>query len=96
MEKDGFEEWQADHGGWVRGEGRQKRGRCPHGLRLGHLAIQAELRALQEQINPHFVFNSLNTIAAMVRTEPARAEQMTVRLAAAFRPPGSENQSKDE
>src|SRR5580658_3680611 len=44
MEKDGFEEWQADHGGWVRGEGRQKRGRCPHGLRLGHLAVQAELR----------------------------------------------------
>ncbi|HEV3330603.1 MAG TPA: histidine kinase [Bryobacteraceae bacterium] len=46
---------------------------------------EAELRALRAQINPHFLFNSLNTIANLIVTNPERAETMTLRLAKVFR-----------
>ena len=46
---------------------------------------EAELRALRAQINPHFLFNSLNTLANLIVTDPARAETMTLRLAKVFR-----------
>ena len=46
---------------------------------------EAELRALRAQINPHFLFNSLNTIANLIATDPPRAEVMTLRLARVFR-----------
>ena len=46
---------------------------------------EAELSALRAQINPHFLFNSLNTLANLVVTDPARAETMTLRLAQVFR-----------
>jgi two-component system LytT family sensor kinase len=46
---------------------------------------EAELRALRAQINPHFLFNSLNTIANLIVTDPPRAETMTLRLAKVFR-----------
>jgi two-component system, LytTR family, sensor kinase len=45
----------------------------------------AELRALRAQINPHFLFNSLNTIADLSTVAPGKAEEMTLRLAAVFR-----------
>jgi two-component system LytT family sensor kinase len=45
----------------------------------------AELRALRAQINPHFLFNSLNTLANLIVTNPNRAEIMTLRLAKVFR-----------
>jgi two-component system, LytTR family, sensor kinase len=45
----------------------------------------AELRALRAQINPHFLFNSLNTIADLSIVAPGKAEEMTLRLAAVFR-----------
>lgn len=47
--------------------------------------LEAELRTLRAQINPHFLFNSLNTIAALVHQDPAVAEAMTLRLAKIFR-----------
>jgi two-component system LytT family sensor kinase len=46
---------------------------------------EAELRALRAQINPHFLFNSLNTIANLIVTNPSGAETMTLRLARVFR-----------
>ena len=46
---------------------------------------EAELRALRAQINPHFLFNSLNSIANLVMTNPSKAETMTLRLARVFR-----------
>ena len=46
---------------------------------------EAELRALRAQINPHFLFNSLNTVADLIVRDPARAETMTLRLASVFR-----------
>jgi two-component system LytT family sensor kinase len=52
---------------------------------LVHQLVEAELRALRAQINPHFLFNSLNTIASLVHDQPQAAEQMTLRLARIFR-----------
>jgi signal transduction histidine kinase len=46
---------------------------------------QAELRALRAQIHPHFLFNALNSIAALIAVNPAAAEETTTRLAEAFR-----------
>ena len=46
---------------------------------------QAELRALRAQIQPHFLFNTLNTIAALIAENPRAAEETVTRLAEAFR-----------
>jgi signal transduction histidine kinase len=46
---------------------------------------QAELRALRAQINPHFLFNTLNSIASLIPSNPVAAEEMTTRLAEIFR-----------
>ena len=54
----------------------------------GHLSrqlVEAELRALRSQINPHFLFNSLNTIASLIPSEPEKAEKMTIRMSSIFR-----------
>jgi len=40
----------------------------------------AELRALKSQINPHFLFNCLNSISALTSTDPVRAREMCVLL----------------
>ncbi len=53
--------------------------------RLRALAAQAELKALKAQINPHFLFNTLNTIAELVHADPAQAEATVERLAEMFR-----------
>jgi len=45
------------------------------------LLLEARLDALQRQINPHFLFNTLNSIAALVRMKPELAREMTVKLA---------------
>lgn len=49
------------------------------------LAREAELRALKGQINPHFLFNSLNSIAALAGSDPRAARAMCVELADLFR-----------
>jgi two-component system LytT family sensor kinase len=43
--------------------------------------LSAPIDALQRQINPHFLFNTLNSIASLVRMKPEMARQMTVKLA---------------
>jgi len=45
---------------------------------------QSELRALRAQINPHFLFNSLNTIRYFVRTEPETARRLLLDLSEVF------------
>jgi hypothetical protein len=47
--------------------------------------LATELEALQARINPHFLFNTLNSIAALIREDPQRAEAMTLQLSALFR-----------
>ena len=49
------------------------------------LAAEAQLNALQAQINPHFFFNVLNTIIATSRSNPNRARRLLVHLAEFFR-----------
>lgn len=49
------------------------------------LAYQAQLKALQAQINPHFLFNTLNTIAMFCRTKPAEARRLLLEFSAFFR-----------
>jgi two-component system LytT family sensor kinase len=45
------------------------------------LLLEARLDALQRQINPHFLFNTLNSITSLVRMNPEKAREMTVKLA---------------
>lgn len=54
--------------------------------RRERLAEEARLVALRAQINPHFFFNALNTIAALIPTNPASAERAVELLAEALRP----------
>jgi LytS/YehU family sensor histidine kinase len=49
------------------------------------LAQDAELRMLRTQIDPHFLFNSLNSISALTGIDPGRARDMTLQLAGFFR-----------
>lgn len=49
------------------------------------LAGRAELKALRAQINPHFLFNALNTIASLIRRNPVKAEETVETLADVFR-----------
>jgi len=53
--------------------------------RLRRQTIEAELRALRAQVNPHFLFNALNTIADLIVVDAAEAERMTERLSDVFR-----------
>ena len=46
---------------------------------------KAELRTLQSQINPHFLFNSLNTISYFCREKPEKARELLLALSSYFR-----------
>lgn len=50
-------------------------------LRLAATAKDAELRALKSQVNPHFLFNSLNSLRALVDEDPPRAREAVTRMA---------------
>jgi hypothetical protein len=56
-----------------------------HGMGLEVMAREAELKALRAQIDPHFLFNSLNSISALTTTNPQGAREMCILLAAFFR-----------
>lgn len=49
------------------------------------LAVKMNLKALQAQINPHFLFNTINTIAALIRTDPMRARILLREFATFYR-----------
>ncbi len=50
-----------------------------------HMLAQAQLQALQAQINPHFLFNALNAISALGYKDPARADRALTELSALLR-----------
>jgi hypothetical protein len=54
-------------------------------LKTRLMAQDAELRMLRTQVDPHFLFNSLNSISALTSIDPGAARAMTLRLAAFFR-----------
>ncbi len=45
------------------------------------LLLQARMEALQSQINPHFLFNTLNSVSSLVRFDPDTARQVVIKLA---------------
>lgn len=47
--------------------------------------VEARLQALTNQINPHFLFNTLNSVASLIRIDPDRARQMVYRLSKILR-----------
>lgn len=49
------------------------------------LTTEAELKALQAQIHPHFLFNALNTIVSFCRTDPEQARELLLKLSKFFR-----------
>lgn len=49
------------------------------------LALEARLASLESRIHPHFLFNTLNSISALIPVDAARAEEMLGRLAALLR-----------
>ncbi len=50
-------------------------------LETSVFARDAELKALKAQVNPHFLFNSLNSISALTSSDPAKAREMCILLA---------------
>lgn len=49
------------------------------------LAREMEVKALRKQLDPHFLFNSLNSISSLIQLDPAAAREMTIDLAQFFR-----------
>ena len=54
-------------------------------LQLANEVKDAELRMLKSQINPHFIFNSLNSISALTISNPSKAQQMIINLSSFLR-----------
>ena len=53
--------------------------------RLKQMQKSSELEALRSKLDPHFLFNTLNSIASLIRMEPDKAERMVEKLSALFR-----------
>lgn len=53
--------------------------------RLREMTTAAELKALQASINPHFLYNALNSITSLIHEAPDKAEEMTIKLSQLFR-----------
>jgi len=51
----------------------------------GRLLVEARLAALTSQINPHFLFNTLNSVSSLIRTDPNQARVMVLRLSTVLR-----------
>ncbi len=64
-------------------------------LQLSSAVKEAELRMLKSQINPHFIFNSLNSISSLTLTDPSKAQKMIINLSNFLRYSiGKDNQEK--
>lgn len=54
-------------------------------IKLKQLKTQADLQTLQSKINPHFLYNALNSIATLIHEDADKAEDMTLKLSKLFR-----------
>jgi two-component system LytT family sensor kinase len=59
---------------------RQAEARALNAAHLETRLVEAQLQALQRQLHPHFLFNTLNTISGLVRVDPRAADLMIARL----------------
>jgi two-component system LytT family sensor kinase len=59
---------------------REARDRQMQAVELESMLQKAQLEALRSQLNPHFLFNALHSMAELVHTDPKLAEQLIVRL----------------
>ncbi len=80
---------------------RRLRAQEVEGARLAQRLAETQLAALRAQLQPHFLFNTLNAISALMRDEPDVADRMLTRLADLLRavlepPPGDEHALADE
>lgn len=66
---------------WIR----QARDQEQQALKAEASATQAQLQALQSQLNPHFLFNSLNAITSLVHSNPTAADEMLTDLSRLLR-----------
>ena len=55
---------------------------------------EAELKSLKYQINPHFIFNSLNSISSLTISDPQKAQEMTIKLSSFLRSTLSKNEKQ--
>lgn len=53
--------------------------------RLKELVVETQLNALKSQINPHFLFNSLNSVSYLTMSEPEKAQDMVIKLSTFLR-----------
>jgi len=54
-------------------------------LRLQKENLQSQFETLRSQVNPHFLFNSLNVLTSLIKIEPDLAEQFTIQLSMVYR-----------
>jgi sensor histidine kinase YesM len=57
-------------------------------LQLGkmqQIAVETQLKMLQQQVDPHFLFNSLNILSALIKVDPERADLFTQKLSEVYR-----------
>jgi len=59
---------------------RESEARALNSAQLETRLVEAQLQALQRQLHPHFLFNTLNTISGLIRTDPEAADVMIDRL----------------
>lgn len=70
------------------------REKLEHEKQLEALVRDSELRSLKYQINPHFIFNSLNSISSLTLTDPELAREMTIKLSTFMRNTLSKNEQQ--
>jgi hypothetical protein len=63
-------------------------------VELNALVKEAELKTLKYQINPHFIFNSLNSISSLTISNPSLAHEMTIKLSSFLRSILSKNEKQ--
>ncbi len=63
-------------------------------VELNALVKEAELKTLKYQINPHFIFNSLNSISSLTISNPLQAQEMTIKLSSFLRSVLSKNEKQ--